>query len=112
MDAAGIGDADDAARTVAALIFLSIALYCVPLLSFSAIQMANRLFRANSGGLNDDVARPFRRLKGFSTLSGVVCFADVPLPNATFCLLSLLVPRCRTSLVVNSFNFVPSTVLC
>ena len=64
MDAAGIGDADDAARTVAALIFLSIALYCVPLLSFSAIQMANRLFRANSGGLNEDVVSfsPFERL--------------------------------------------------
>ena len=62
---------------MAALIFLTIALYCVPLLSFSAIQMANRLFRANSGVLNEDVVS-FRRLKGFSTLHGVYCFAEVP----------------------------------
>ncbi len=89
---------------MAALIFLTIALYCVPLLSFSAIQMADRLFRANSGGLNDDVASfsPFERL--YHSVDG---FAEVPSPNASF--LSLIVPRCRTSLVVNSFNFVPLT---
>jgi hypothetical protein len=38
---------------IAALIFLTIALYCVPLFSFSAHHVAARLFGANSGGLRN-----------------------------------------------------------
>ena len=46
---ADIESANDDDDAITALIFFAIALYCAPLLSFSALQMATPLVRASSG---------------------------------------------------------------